>query len=106
MTFDAAGAGTEKDSTNGTYPQSINRSGAVTGYLQSSDNAFHGFVRHRDGSIQVFDVLEAGTTAFLGAFPANINDSGAIPGSRMAVSPRSTLRKPTTVPVSAPPRSP
>ncbi|MGC2766808.1 MAG: hypothetical protein WB607_14975 [Candidatus Acidiferrum sp.] len=74
-TFNATGAGLKADSTNGTFPESINHRGDVTGYLQKSDNSFHGFVRYADGTFATFD-----PNGSAGTFPANINSYGWISG--------------------------
>jgi hypothetical protein len=70
MTFDAP------DASGGTYPQSVNPRGEVTGYYYAS-NAYHGFVRDKDGSITTFD---AGPTA-LYTYPLSINPRGEITGA-------------------------
>jgi len=39
----------------GTYPYSINASGAITGTYETPDNKAHGFIRAADGAITTFD---------------------------------------------------
>jgi uncharacterized membrane protein len=63
------------DSAQRMYPQSINRSGAVTGYWQSNGNSFfNGFVRDARGTITTF------TVGSLPTCPVSINDTGTIAG--------------------------
>src|SRR5947209_19291782 len=42
-----------------TFAQSINASGAVTGFYQDASGATHGFVRANDGTIATFEVSGA-----------------------------------------------
>ena len=55
--------------------------GAITGSIQDGSDVNHGFVRAPDGNITTFDVPGAGTGAFQGTIPANINNPEAIDGS-------------------------
>jgi len=80
-TFDVPSAGTAPGQGQGTYPQSINVFGAVTGYYLDSNNVYHGFLRSPDGGITTFDDPAAGATAYLGTFPESINDLGMIAGA-------------------------
>lgn len=57
--FDAPGAGTGNQPV--TFDASVNPEGTITGYVADSNNAYHGFVRTRDGSFITFDVPDAGT---------------------------------------------
>lgn len=88
VTFEAAGAGTT--SNFGTFPGSINSSGAITGRYIDANRVNHGFLRTPRGDIVMFDAPGAGTDAGLdfGTFPESINDAGAITGyvSRSPVS--------------------
>ena len=57
------------DST-GTFPQSINPRGEITGYYNDSGGVGHGFVRDQRGTFTSFDVI-----------PFGINPAGEITGS-------------------------
>lgn len=73
-TFDPAGS-------LRTIPNSINDSGAITGFYYSegsSNSAFHGFVRDPEGNITSFD-----PPGSLATYAWGINDNGAIVGSYM-----------------------
>jgi hypothetical protein len=78
ITFDAPGAGT--GSGQGTLPYFINSAGVIAGQYIDANNAYHGFVRSRDGAITTFDVLGAGTGAGQGTLPWSINPAGVITG--------------------------
>lgn len=78
--FTAPGADTKAGDFNGTYPQSINSWGAVTGFYQGTDEVLHGFLREPDGSYVEIDVGAAGTSAYQGTWPDSINDKGEIAG--------------------------
>jgi hypothetical protein len=75
--FDAPGADTTANSGYGTFPNSINDAGAVTGYLIDSSGVSHGFVRSPEGGFVVFDAPGA---AGNGTYPIGINLEGAIVG--------------------------
>src|SRR5438094_9701737 len=77
-TFNAPGAGAGTDLRQGTFPKSINPSGAITGYYIDAGNVIHGFLRAPDGALTTFDAPGAG--AFLGTFALSINSAGAIAG--------------------------
>jgi hypothetical protein len=79
-TFTAPGADTTAGDFNGTYPQSINSWGAVTGFYQGTDEVLHGFLRYPDGSYVEIDVAAAGTSAFQGTWPDSINEKGEVAG--------------------------
>jgi hypothetical protein len=64
----------------GTTPQSINAAGEITGFFADSNDALHGFIRHKDGSILTFDAPEAGTQAGEGTMAQSINLSGDVAG--------------------------
>ena len=80
VTFDAPGAGTT--SNFGTFPRSINDSGAVTGHYTDANRVNHGFLRTPHGNIITFNIPGAGTAAGsgFGTFPESINDAGTITG--------------------------
>src|SRR5947209_2223191 len=77
-TFDAPGAGAGADLRQGTFPKSINPTGAITGYYIDARNLIHGFLRSSEGAITTFDAPDVG--AFLGTFALSINATGAIAG--------------------------
>ena len=81
--IDAPGADTTPGDYNGTYPYSINASGAITGYYVDANDVYHGFLRSPNGKLTTFDAPGAGAIAgsFNGTSPSSINDLGAITGS-------------------------
>jgi hypothetical protein len=81
-TFDAVGAGRTGGSGSGTFPESINGAGAITGHYIDSNNVNHGFLRSPAGEFIAFDAPGAGKTAGSGSgtFPDGINGAGAITG--------------------------
>jgi hypothetical protein len=76
--FDAPGAGTGPG--QGTQPFAINPSGLITGFFFDGGDAFHGFLRDRNGFITTFDAPNAGTGAGQGTSPFSITPGGAIAG--------------------------
>ena len=82
ITFDAPGAGITAGSGFGTFPNSINDGGAITGRYVDSHNVSHGFLRSSGGKFFVFEVPGAGTTEGSGGgtFSSNISDGGTITG--------------------------
>jgi probable HAF family extracellular repeat protein len=75
VSFDVPGSAT--GNLNGTWPGSINSSGAICGTYGDVNNILlHGFVRHRNGSVVPFDAPGAVAT-----FVVVINNAGAIAGS-------------------------
>lgn len=79
-TFDAPGAGTAAGF--GTFAQSINDAGAITGHYSDANNVNHGFLRSPlNGNFIRFDAPGAGTAATFGTFPRSINSGGAITGN-------------------------
>jgi hypothetical protein len=83
ISFDAPGAGSTAGSGFGTFPESINKPGAITGHYIDSHNVTHGFLRSPGGDEFItFDAPGAGSTAgsVQGTFPRSISDSGAITG--------------------------
>ena len=81
-TFDAPGADTTPGNNGGTYPQSINALGAISGYYRDANNVNHGFVRDARGRFRNFQAPGADTTpgSNNGTFPYGMNDAGAITG--------------------------
>jgi hypothetical protein len=59
----------------GTFPQSINPSGEITGYCADLSFMDHGFLRDHDGNITTFNVGLNNPT-----FPTSINEKGVITG--------------------------
>jgi hypothetical protein len=55
-TFDAPGADATSGNLNGTFPNSINDAGAITGMYADSNGNSHGFLRGPEGSFTTFDV--------------------------------------------------
>jgi hypothetical protein len=76
-TFQAPGADTTAGSYNGTYPNSINDLGAITGNYSDANGFSHGFLRSPDGNITTFDVPGVGG---YGTTPRAINLEGAVVG--------------------------
>jgi len=75
--FDAPGADMGANSNAGTFPNSINDAGAVTGYLVDPSGVARGFVRSPEGGFVVFDAPGA---AGNGTYPRAINLEGATVG--------------------------
>jgi hypothetical protein len=88
MSFDAPGAGTTGDLAikEGTFAESINDDGVITGYYVDSCGGYHGFVGTAGGTITTINAPGAGTctsplTGYsLGTKALSINDDGAITG--------------------------
>jgi hypothetical protein len=83
ISFDAPGAGTTAGSGFGTFPESINKAGAIAGRFTDANGLYHGFLRSPGGDeIITFDAPGAGKTAGSGqgTFPRSISDSAAITG--------------------------
>ena len=76
-TFEAPGADTTAGSFNGTVPNSINNSGAITGSYTDANSFSHGFLRSPDGKFTTFDVPGVGG---FGSTPIALNSQGAIVG--------------------------
>jgi len=75
ITFDVPGAGS--GSGQGTFPESTNPSGEISGESIDVNGNLHGFLRQRDGTFVVFDaVTNARLTTAL-----SINPAGKITGS-------------------------
>jgi predicted membrane protein len=60
----------------GTYAESVNRTGTITGFYAGADGISHGFVRDSNGNITTFDPPGSTNT-----FAYSINPTGAITGS-------------------------
>ena len=82
ITFDAPGAGITAGSGFGTFPNSINDGGAITGRYVDSHNVTHGFLRSSGGKFIAFEAPGAGTAAGSGSGTSSndINDGGIITG--------------------------
>lgn len=82
ITFDVPGAGTAAGSGFGTFPESINDAGAITGHYTDANSVWHGFLRTPRGNIMTFDAPNGHTVAdsLSGTFPDGINDAGSITG--------------------------
>jgi hypothetical protein len=59
--FDVKGAGTSPGQSQGTFFETLNIWGAITGQYVDGNNVNHGFVRTPDGEITTFDIKGAGT---------------------------------------------
>lgn len=81
-TFDAPGASSVAASGYGTFPESINEAGAITGHYTDAHNVSHGFVRSPSGQFTAFDAPGTSSVAApgYGTFPNSINAAGAITG--------------------------
>ena len=79
VSFDAPGAGTGV--SQGTFPNGVTQSGAVTGWYVDPSNMNHGFLRTPEGSITTFDAPGAGTGPFQGTIAFGMNSAGADHGS-------------------------
>jgi hypothetical protein len=78
-TFDAPGAGNVSDS--GTWVESMNEVGAVTGYyLLDTKSARRGFVRDAYGNFATFDAPGASHAPGAGTVAFSINDNGVVAG--------------------------
>lgn len=88
LTVDAPGVSSIAASGYGTFPESINQAGAVTGHYTDAHNMTRGFVRTRSAEFATFDAPDAGTVAAFGfgTFPTSINRAGAIAGHYMDAS--------------------
>jgi hypothetical protein len=75
--IDAPGAGTGAyQGTLAAFETGLNRAGAVTGPYVDANNAWHGYLRDQDGTIDTFDVPGASQ----GTYPWGINPGGATTG--------------------------
>lgn len=80
--FDASDADTTPGSYGGTFPQTINRFGSISGYYRDANNVYYGFVRDANGTFQNFQAPGADTTSgsYNGTLASGMNDAGAITG--------------------------
>ena len=74
-TFEAPGADTTPNDFNGTFPNSINDAGVITGFYVDANNVSHGFVRSTEGAFTTVDVPD-----YSGTTPISLNLEGAIVG--------------------------
>jgi hypothetical protein len=81
-TFDAPGAGTVANDSNGTFSAGINQSGTVGGYLNDANLVSHGFLRTTHGEYTVFDVpgSDVNPADQAGTLVSGINGVGAVSG--------------------------
>ena len=82
-TFDAPGADTTADAYHGTFPESINFAGAVTGYVIDEQHVVRGWIREKDGGFTEFDAPGADLKPgdYNGTFPVSNNANGAVTGN-------------------------
>lgn len=83
VTLDAPDAGTTPGVTplpQGTFPYQVNNDGEVGGNYQDANNAFHGFLRTRDGEFIEFNAPGAGTGPFQGTQGFAISPRGIVIG--------------------------
>lgn len=82
QTFSAPGAGTGE--SQGTFPQSIDQLGTVTGYYFDENYVYHGFVRAPNGTFTTIDApgacIAGASCQFNGTNPFGINLWGVIAG--------------------------
>ncbi len=79
-TFDIPGAGTTPGQTQGTFVETINVWGAITGQYVDNGGVNHGFVRAPDGTITTFDIPGAATGPGEGTIGYANNDLGEVTG--------------------------
>ena len=82
VTFDVPGAEAAPGSNDGTFPESINTSGVVTGRFGGTDRVIHGFVLSADGQFTVFDAPGASAIpgSGEGTLPESIDAAGVVTG--------------------------
>ena len=78
ISFDAPGAGTAAG--QGTYANGINTAGEITGFYIDSNNLYHAFLRHTDGTFIRYEAPGAGTSTWQGTGGWAINTDGVIAG--------------------------
>jgi len=74
--IDAPGAGTQPG--EGTIAYQIDPFGAIVGYYGDEANAYHGFVRYRNGIFNEFTVTGSGTGSAQGTTGYSINPLGTV----------------------------
>ena len=81
-TFDAPGADQTAGSYNGTFPESVNFFGSVTGYVIDEKHVLHGWTRSKEGKFTTFDAPGADLTPgdYNGTVALSNNGAGAIAG--------------------------
>jgi hypothetical protein len=81
-TFDAPGAGTVANDSNGTFPTGINEVGTVAGYYNDANLVSHCFLRSPDGKFTTFDAPGADTNPAdaAGSYITGTNALGATSG--------------------------
>lgn len=81
-TFEAPGASSVAAFGFGTFPESINDAGAITGHYADANGLYHGFLRGPEGEFTIFEAPGADTIAGggNGTLPKSINAAGAITG--------------------------
>ena len=77
--FDAPGADTTPNDFNGTFPNSINDAGVITGFYYDVNGVSHGFVRSPEGSFTTFEVTFDGVPSS-STTPIALNLEGAVVG--------------------------
>ncbi|HTS34346.1 MAG TPA: hypothetical protein VMH04_01675 [Candidatus Solibacter sp.] len=78
ITFDVPGAG--RAAGQGTYANGINTAGEITGFYIDSNNRYHAFLRHADGTFTRFEAPGAGTDTWQGTGGWAINSADTIAG--------------------------
>jgi hypothetical protein len=63
-----------------TGPMGINERGEIAGYFGDATGISHGFLRHKDGTFEVFDAPHASQTSSGGTLPQALNKGGDIVG--------------------------
>lgn len=81
ITFDAPGADKTAGSGDGTFPDSVNGAGAITGHYADGNGTYRGFLRSSEGEFTTFDAPGASSATGDGTFPRSISAGGAIIGS-------------------------
>jgi len=82
ITFDAPGASSAAGSFDGTFPDSINDGGTITGHYTDAHGVIRGFLRSPGGEFTTFDAPGASSVAAsgYGTFPKSVNYAAAITG--------------------------
>ena len=77
--FDAPGADLTRNNLNGTFPNSINDAGVITGFYLDVNGVSHGFLRSPEGAFTTFDVTFNGVPGS-STTPISLNLEGAVVG--------------------------